>query len=177
MRYFHDYTIRPGTRKGYTYRKQGLQTLDQEAVTTFRVMLGEHADENDWTDGVPVEGLSHIQVRLTRPGPGVAFVTFGLEHDDSETPEVRMLPVTTSAIIAEGVERELAARVMGQLGLVWNATWGRHGIRLPAEPPLKFPALVSMVLPTAELAKDDLPIIADMETCLAAAFFDGQPGT
>lgn len=177
MKLFHDYTVRPDQKKGYSYRKQGLATLDQEAVTTFRMMLGEHAGEPDWTAGVPVEGLAHIQLRFSVLPSGVALATFGVEHSDSATPEVTMAPATTSALLPGSSPGETSdedeGEAMGQLAHIWMQTWGSLGVDLPHIPHRRTPCIVTIVLPTAELALQDLPIIADMETCLAAAFFEG----
>lgn len=176
MQYFHDYTLRPAQGKGknYSYRKQGFKTLDQEAVTTFRVMLGEHAEKQHWEAPIPVEGCEHIMLKFTGCGSRVALATFCVENLDSELPEFLWLPVTMNALLGGLPEDEEDEQVaMGQMGRMWLDTWGKHGVELPVPPHLRKPALATIILPGAELAtKKDIQLIADMETCLAAAFLE-----
>ena len=153
---FHDVTLdAAGTIR--SRRTHDSATLRPAAVEIFRDLFERHAEALPVP--LPVEGLEHIELALTRSGT-TALATFW----------VRSAPVTTSALLP-GINPEDDREVLELL----QDLVVRFFDDSPVEPGFDLlslsdrPLLVTVPLPLPP--RPDLGTIAEAETCLAAAFF------
>jgi hypothetical protein len=134
-------------------------TLLPADVEIFRDLIERHRE--DFRVPLPVEGLEHIELALTRPGT-TALATFW----------ARGAPVTTSALLP-GINPEDDRPVLAHL----QSLVLRFSGDSPIEPAFDAaaiadrPVLVTFPLPLPPLPHLDIGTIAEAETCLAAAFF------
>jgi hypothetical protein len=158
---FYDYTLVAGSQ--VSRRTQDSAQLLPAAVDFFGDMLLRHGD----AFRQPVPGLPGYELEWTCQGAGAAMVTFW--HGQ--------VPVTTSALLAriDPAADRLVALELHQLVLRC------HGDS-PLEPGFDVlaiaerPVLLTLILPSSLAAgREAIAMIADMKTCLAAAFFT-RPG-
>jgi hypothetical protein len=161
---FHDITIVIGSAVSRR-RTHDTASLLPAAVEVFRDLLEQHGD--DFRARLPVRGLEHVELKWTREGSG-ALTTFWSRH----------FPVSTSAL-APGLD---AAADRAVLESLQELVMRFHG-DLPAEPGFDLlaiaerPLLATLPIPVPTAAiSPDMGLIADAETCLAAAFFLGILG-
>jgi hypothetical protein len=155
---FHDITIVTGSVS--SQRIHDTASLPPAVVEVFRDLLKWHGD--DFRERLPVPGLEHVELKWTREGSG-ALATFWS----------RNVPVTTSAL-APGLDADDALAVLES---VQQLVLQFHGDS-PEEPAFDLlavaerPLLATLPIPVPALAlSPDMGVIADAETCLAAAFF------
>ena len=153
---FHNVTLdAAGTIR--SRRTHDSATPPPAAVEIFRDLFERHGE--NFRVPLPVEGLEHIELALTRPGT-TALATFW----------ARGAPVTTSALLP-GINPEDDREVLELLqGLVV-----RFFDDSPVEPGFDLLALsdrpLLVTVPVPLPPSPDLGTIAEAETCLAAAFF------
>jgi hypothetical protein len=152
---FHDVTIVIGST--YSRRTHDTATLVPAAVEVFRSLLERHGDA--FRVRLPVRGL---ELQWTREGSG-ALATFWS----------RNVPVTTAAL-APGQDAAVDRAVLDSLQ---QLVMRFHGDS-PEEPGFDLlsiadrPLLATLPIPVPAVAPSpDMGVIADAETCLAAAFF------
>jgi hypothetical protein len=127
------------------------------AVEIFQDLLERHGE--NFRVFLPVKGLTHIELALTRSGT-TALATFW--HKDE--------PVTMSALMP-GIRPEDDRELLEQLQSLVARFFGDS----PTEPGFDLlsladrPLLATLPLPLPP--HPDIGIVADAETCLAAAFF------
>ncbi len=153
---FHDITIVIGSV--HSRRTHDTAGLVPGAVEVFRSMLDRHGD--NFREPLPIPAFAHIGLSWTRQGTA-AVASFWARGD----------PVTTSAL-APGLDAgDDHAALDGIQSLVLHF----HGDS-PSEPAFDLltiadrPLLATVPIPVPS-NRADMAIIADMETCLAAAFF------
>ena len=155
---FYDITI-DATGNRRSRRTHDSATLRPAAIEVFRDLIERHGE--DFRVGLPVGSLEHIELSLTRAG-STALATFWSCG----------APVRTSALVPgldPGLDREVLAH--------FQALVVRFVGDGPIEPAFDLaaiadrPVLVTVPLPLPPLPHPDIGIIADAETCLAAAFF------
>ena len=126
-------------------------------VEIFRDLIEQHGA--DFCVGLPVKGREHVELSLTRYGTA-ALAAFWSRGE----------PVTTSAL-APGLDADADREVLEGLQLFVMRFCGDS----PAEPGFDLltipdrPLLATVPIPATP--SPDIGIIADAETCLAAAFF------
>jgi hypothetical protein len=151
----HDATIVIGS--AHSRRTKDTASIAPAAIEVFRTMLDRHGDH--FRVPLPVEGLEHIELQWSRGGTA-AVATFWS----------RNTPVTTSAL-APGLD---AGDDRTVLEAVQSLVLRFHGDS-PFEPGFDLLAIADRpllaTLPIPVPASPDMGIIADAETCLAAAFF------
>jgi hypothetical protein len=154
---FFDYTILAGS--SHSRREHESTGLVREAVAVFARMLeqgGQHFKS-------PVPPVPDFVLSVTRHRT-VALATFF--H--------RGTPVTTSALVPgrdPDDDREVIAGLQKMLTGMFHGTPMEPGFDMAAI--RERPAIFSAVLATAALAGPEATgMVADMETCLAAAFFE-----
>jgi hypothetical protein len=155
---FHDVTLdAAGTiRSRRTHDSAQLLPAD---VEIFRDLFERHGE--GFRVPLPVEGLEHIELALTRSGT-TALATFW----------VRSAPVTTSALLP-GINPEDDREVLKLLQSLVVQFFGDS----PTEPGFDLlalsdrPLLVTVPPPLPPPPGLDMGTIAEAETCLAAAFF------
>ena len=81
------------------------------------------------------------------------------------------MPVTISALVWHADQAEALAMLSHDFGELMAPGLGLATVRWPA---VLTPAIVTLPIPTPVLSRN-IAVIADMETCLAAAFFSGAP--
>jgi hypothetical protein len=155
---FHDVTLEAGDLVSRRVHDTG--TLAPEAVRVFTKMLRVGGDHFRKT--IPVPGLGRLELSWTSETRGAAMATFwsGGKH-----------PLTTSALLSgldPAADAEAAQALQGLALQLFRGTPIEPGfsLRAIAERPL----IASLIVPALEV-HPDLAIVADMETCLAAAFF------
>jgi hypothetical protein len=153
--HFHGITITIGSVS--RRRTHDNASLLPAAVEVFRDLLERHGD--DFRVPLPVRGL---ELQWTREGSG-ALVTFWS----------RTIPLTTSAL-APGLDAADDRAVLESLQDLVIRFRGDS----PAEPGFDLlsiadrPLLATLPIPVPALAlSPEMGVIADAETCLAAAFF------
>jgi len=140
-------------------RTHDTATLRPAAVEIFRDLFERHGE--GFRVPLPVEGLEHIELALSRSGT-TALATFW----------VGGAPVTTSALLP-GISPEDDREVLELLQDLVVQFFGDS----PTEPGFDLlglsdrPLLVTVPLPLPPPPGLDMGLIADAETCLAAAFF------
>lgn len=163
---FADYTI-TAVGEVRSRRRQYSERLEPRALQFFRDLL--HGRDG-FCEPVPLPELAHIELRWTAPIRGVALATciargelattsILLSGDAGRAEELRVLAM---------VQRELITSIVHPLGVE------------PAFDALSIeerPVIASLVWPNPALgrspsAHEDLALIADMETCLGAAWFE-----
>jgi hypothetical protein len=155
---FFDITI-DATGNRRSRRTRDSATLRPAAVEIFRDFFERHGE--DFRVLLPVKGLEHIELSLTRSGT-TALATFW----------VRGISVTTSALVP-GLDPDEDREVLEQLQSLVVRFFGDS----PIEPGFDLlglsdrPLLVTVPLPLPPPPGLDPGLIADAETCLAAAFF------
>jgi hypothetical protein len=153
---FHDVTI-DATGDIRSRRVRSTTTPADEAFTLFHDLLARHGA--DFRVPLPVGGLEHIELALTRAGTA-ALATFW-SHG---------APVTTFALVPGLVEDDDRQALQGLQSLVvrfFGGTSAEPGFDLLSIP--ERPLLATVPIPAPP--SPDKGIIADAETCLAAAFF------
>ena len=157
---FFDYTIPAGGR--YSRREHDSATLEPDAVAIFTDMLrtgGAHFLKQ-------IAPLPGYRLRWTSEDAGAAVATF--EHHN--------IPITTSALLAADLERVIELKVIRVVQELIVHLYHDTGME-PGFDILNIedrPVILSAILPSAGAAGPDaVGMIADMETCLAAAFFAG----
>ena len=132
-------------------------TLLRATVAIFRDLIERHGEE--FRVGLPVKGLEHIELSLTRSGTA-ALATFWSRGE----------PATSSAL-APGIDPRDDRQALEGLQSLILCLCGDS----PAEPGFDLltipdrPLLATVPIPAAP--GPDLGAIADAENCLAAAFF------
>ena len=152
---FHDVTIWFGSVAAR--RTHDSATLRPAAVELFRDLIERHGE--DFRVALPVEGLEHIELALSRAG-SAALATFWS----------RGAAVTTSALVPgknAGDDRQALEGLQSLVMLFFGDSPAEPGFDLLTIPDR--PLLVTLPSPTPP--SPDLAIIAEAETCLAAAFF------
>lgn len=157
---YHDVTIAAmGERR--SHRTHDTARLAPEAVEVFAGMLARHGPA--FFEPIPIPAFAHLSLRWTAALPGVALATFGRgDH-----------PYTTSVLLAGTNPADEPAALRTVQGLVNDLL--RQLAPAGTEPGYDLagvrerPVIASVVLPSA-VPGDDLQLIADMETCLAAAY-------
>jgi hypothetical protein len=152
---FYDVTIRTGSVA--RRRVHDIATLRPAAVEFFRTLIERHGA--DFRVPLPVAGLEHIELAFTRAGTA-ALATFW-SHGK---------PVTTSAMVpglAEDHDRQALEGLQSLVVGFFGGTSAEPGFDLLAIP--QRPLLATVPIPAPP--SPDMGIIADAETCLAAAFF------
>jgi hypothetical protein len=152
---FHDVSIRIGSVA--SRRAHNTTALFPGAVEVFSSMLERYGDQ--FREPLPVEGLEHIELHWTQLGTAAVASFYS-----------RGAPATTSAL-APGLAAEDDRRAFdGIQALVMHF----HGDS-PTEPGFEVATIserpVIATLPIPIPPSPDIQLIADMETCLAAAFF------
>ena len=155
---FHNVTLdAAGTIR--SRRTHDSATFRPAAVEIFRYLIERHGE--GFRVPLPVEGLEHIELALTRSG-STALATFW----------VRDVPVTTAALVP-GIDPDEDREVLAQLQSLVVRFFGDS----PIEPGFDLlalsdrPLLVTVPLPFPVPPGLDPSTIAAAETCLAAAFF------
>ena len=155
MRFF-DITI-DATSNRRSRRTHDSATIPPVAVEVFRDLFERHGE--DFRVPLPVLGLEHIELSLTRAGT-TALATFW----------VGGVPVTTSALVP-GIDPDEDREVLAQLQSLVVRFFGDS----PIEPGFDLLALsdrpLLVTVPVPLPPSPDLGTIAEAETCLAAAFF------
>ena len=153
---FHDVTLDAAgnIRSRRTHDSARLLPAD---VEIFRDLFERHGE--GFRVPLPVEGLEHIELALTRCG-STALATFW----------VRDVPVTTAALIP-GIDPDEDHEILEQL----QSLVVRFFDDSPIEPGFDLLALsdrpLLVTVPVPLPPSPDLGTIAEAETCLAAAFF------
>jgi hypothetical protein len=153
---FHDITIVVGS--AVSRRVHDSAGLARGDVEVFRDLFERHGGA--FRVPLPARGLEHIELQWTREG-AAALATFWS----------RKAPVTMSAL-ASGLDADDDRAVLVS---VQQFVLRLHGDS-PAEPGFDLltiaerPLLATLPVPAAAMSPD-MPVIADAETCLAAAFF------
>jgi hypothetical protein len=154
---FYDLTI-DSTGDRFSKRAKDSATLSPAAVRVMRGLIGANGGE------IPLDGLRHIRLQWTTDParPGTALATF----------LSRKHPLTTSVLLTDSTSvddaRYAAKIVQGLLQKILRSLPGiEPGFDLLAV--TERPVIATLVLPG--LPHPDLPMVADMETCLAAAYF------
>ncbi len=156
---FHDVTVTMAGEQ-LSERIHDSATLVPAAVDVFRSMLEESDNfEEQLNVRLNVRELEHLKLKWTDAGHGDALATFF----------ARDRPLTTSALVHRP---ENTAALNRMQNLV--ARFARlHGIE-PASDLLFLtnrPLIATAVFPVDASLAADLSIVADAETCLAAAYF------
>jgi hypothetical protein len=152
---FHDVTIRFGSVA--SRRTHDSATLRPAAVELFRDLIERHGEE--FRVALPGKGLEHIELALTRVGT-TAVATFWS----------RGAPVTTSALVPgldAGDDRQALEGLQSLILCLCGDSPAEPGFDLLTIPDR--PLLATVPIPAPP--DPDMGIIADAETCLAAAFF------
>lgn len=142
---FHDYTLR-ADGSIVSHRVQETEKLVQEAVEIFSDLISG----NDSFRKQVHPGLS-IELYWTHVGETALATFYGGDN----------VLLTTSALTA-GKDRGVLDELAGMAGRIFRQPVPRIEID-------DRPLLVSLVWPFGR--REDLALVADMETCLAAAFF------
>jgi hypothetical protein len=151
----HDVTIVIGSV--VSRRTRDTASIAPAAIEVFRSLLDSRGGH--FRVPLPVRGLEHLELHWDRHGTG-ALATFWS----------RGAPVTTSAL-ASGLD---AADDLAVLGSLQELVIRFHGDS-PNEPGFDLlsiedrPLLATLPIPAPPCP--DMGVIADAETCLAAAFF------
>ena len=155
---FHDLAV-DATGDWRSQRTRDSATLRPAAVEIFRDLIERHGE--DFRVPLPVAGLGHIELALTRAG-STALATFWS----------RGVPMTTSALVP-GIDPDEDREVLAHLQSLVMRFFGNS----PVEPAWDMatiaerPVLVTVPLPLPPQPHPDIGLIAEAETCLAAAFF------
>jgi hypothetical protein len=155
---FHNVTI-TATGNLRSRRIHDSATLQPASVRLFQDMIDLHGQ--DFRVRLPVKGLEHIELALTRAGTA-ALATFWS----------RGAPVTTSALVpglVEDDDRQALEGLQTLVGRLFGGTAAEPGFDLLTIPDR--PLLATVPLPLPPQPHPNIGIIADAETCLAAAFF------
>jgi hypothetical protein len=152
---FHDVTIRVGSVAWR--RTHDSAALLPAAVEVFRTLIEQHGE--DFRVPLPVKGLEHIELALSRAGTA-ALATFWS----------RDAPVTTSALVPgknAGDDRQALGGLQSLVMMFFGDAPAEPGFDLLTIPDRPLLATVPIPAPPSP----DMGVIAEAETCLAAAFF------
>lgn len=155
---FYDVTIATGSVA--SRRTHDTASLHAPAIEAIRSIVDRYGDH--FRESLPFPGLGHIELNWTHQGTA-AIATFWS----------RGAPITTSAL-APGLDVDDDETVLRAVQELLVLRW--HGDS-PEEPGFDLlriadrPLLATVPIPAPSVGSVDLPMIADMETCLAAAFF------
>jgi hypothetical protein len=152
---FHDVTIRFGSVASRGTHDS--TTLLPAAVEIFRDLIERHGE--DFRVPLSVKGLEHVELALSRAG-SAALATFWS----------RGAAVTTSALAAgkdAGDDRQALEGLQSLVMLFFGDSPAEPGFDLLTIPDRPLLATV----PIAASPSLDMGLLADAETCLAAAFF------
>lgn len=159
---FFDFTVdATGTLR--SKRRHDSTRLVPEAVGVFADLFREHGKEC-FSQRIPLPALQRIRLQWRRIGDAALAIFF-----------VRDEPLSVSALLP-GTDAAADREMLREAQRFINAFLADS----PVEPAFDLlsitdrPAIVSIPLPTAPDVKGDLAIVADMETCLAAAYFAGE---
>jgi hypothetical protein len=159
---FHDITI-TADGKRYSQRQHEIDKLEPKAVDVFTTMIanaGRGFKVKPIDDRFPGFALTWATTTV----PGAAFATFFYNKD-----------AVTSCVLLAGLdpkERKLLELAWCELQKGWGALLAvsEEMLSIPERPVIVCcPAFDFMVH-----GPEPLMLVADMETCLAAAFFKGQ---
>lgn len=154
---FHDITIVAGQR--VSARQHESSSLVRAAVEVFRDMLERY--RNGFERPIPIDNFRHIRLRWTSEKTGAALATFWSGQ----------VPLTTSALVSSSeADRECLASLHGMLLRLFHGSPVEPGFDLLAV--TERPLIASAVLPIPPSLRHDMEVVADMETCMAAAFFE-----
>lgn len=158
---FHDFTVTAGRER--SHRIHDSVTLERHAVVVFARMLAQHGD--DFREPVEQDGFELYQLQWTSARPGAAIATFW--H--------RGVPITTSALVS-GLDPSADLEVVRSTHTLAVQMAQVSADAQPGQDLLcitERPAILSVILPSAVLAGSEaIAMIADMETCLMAAFLE-----
>ena len=152
---FHDVTIRAGCVAAR--RTHDSARLRPAAVESFRDLLERHG--GDFCVPLPVEGLEHIELTLSRAG-SAALASFWSRGE----------PVTSSALVPgqdAGDDRQALEGLQSLVMMLCGDSPTEPGFDLLTIP--ERPLLATVPIPAPP--SPDMDTIADAETWLAAAFF------
>lgn len=160
---FHDVTIELGRLR--SRRIHNTTALVPEAVAVFTRLLAAH--RIGFRVPLPVANLGHLELQWTEERPVAAMATFW----------ARTELVTTSALVS-GSDPEEDARVLDALRRILIPVYRPYGIRIADDLLMvpERPLLATVVWGNPRVLSADLSIIADAETCLAAAYFQTRQG-
>lgn len=145
---FHDYTLRADGQI-LSHREQDTAKIEPVAVEVFRSMLRAGPS---FTAAIPHPQFAHIQLIWTAIG-GNAMATFKSRGE-----------LVTSSVLLSGRDPAGEPMLLQHLDKMLAAMGGGPaGLQVTARP-----LIVSIPWPSGS---PDMGIIADMETCLAAAWF------
>lgn len=145
---FHDYTLRADGQI-QSHREQDTAKLEPIAVEIFRSMLQAGAN---FTAAIPHPQFAHIELIWTAIG-GNAMATFKSRGE-----------LVTSSVLLSSRDPVGEAQFLQQLDQMLAAIGGGPAGLQVVDRPL----IVSIPWPAGS---PDMGIVADMETCLAAAWF------
>jgi hypothetical protein len=148
----HDYTLMANSQIR-SHRIHDTTALVGPAVDVFTRMF---ANGQHFCKPIPQVEFEHIELLWTEQN-GNAMATF----------KSRRKPATTS-ILFSGKNREEESGFLSEVDEMLGV-WGMPPAGLTI---VERPLLVSIPWPILDIPTDDLRGIADMETCLAAAFFE-----
>ena len=159
---FHDYTIRAGSI--HSRRVHDSARIQPDAVAIFRDLLLSSLDA--WKRPIPVPGLEHLNLQWTAIESG-AIATFSS----------RDTPLTLSALLTgqdSDQEREILGLFQSTLVDIFHQTPIEPGFDslTIADRPVILSAPIVYPVEMSRQFGSDYAIIADMETCLAAAYFE-----
>jgi hypothetical protein len=137
-------------------------TLHPEGVRFFVDMLAAQGD--DFHLPLPLDAVRHIQLSWSSPENGVALASY-----------YHQCQLATTSVLLAGTNPEAEQRVLNRVQRMLTAVIGAG----PLEPgcdllnvPMR-PVILTIPWADPAIAVEDLYLIADMENCLAAAFFVG----
>lgn len=157
---FHDITV-TGTGDRRSARQHESEELVPEAVAIFARLLAQGG--RTFRLPIPVDFASHLELHWTQESDSTAMATFWRGQ----------VPITHSVLLAgddavhERAVVDAAQRTI--VGMLRGATDVEPGFDLRSIE--ERPVIVSIPLLGSVAHRDDLMLVADMETCLAAAFF------
>jgi hypothetical protein len=172
---FEDYTIDAAGNR-ISHRRHYSEDLGREAMEFMARMLRAGGGfgaggfgAGGWRRPLPHDEFVHVELHWTSESDGAGLASF----------YARGQIVTTSAL-ASGRDREADRAALKALQQCVLQVMRPAGIEpvfdLMALPERPLLATVPWPAPPSPALREDLIVIADMETCLAAAYFEGLTG-
>jgi hypothetical protein len=161
---FTDITVDVAGQQQST-RQHDTSRLESGVVAIFARMIREHGPCFDRP--IPMPGLIYIRLRLTSTftsGPPTAALATFTTHGE--------MVITTSALLA-GIDDQADGQVMRAFAETIMRGIHDTGIEpgFDADAFHERPAIIGVRWPNPKVDPADLELVADMATCLAAAFF------